>query len=125
MTREQKLILNTGSGFVYQLISIISGFILPRLIIGTFGSDINGLVHSVAQLLGFITLFEMGIYSVISASLYKPLADKDYVQISKIYKSSQKFFNKIGLIFAGYVMLLAVWYPFFAGKEFDFFFIFY
>ncbi len=125
MTREQKLILNTGSGCVYQLISIISGFILPRLIIGTFGSDINGLVHSVAQLLGFITLFEMGIYSVISASLYKPLADKDYVQISKIYKSSQKFFNKIGLIFAGYVMLLAVWYPFFAGKEFDFFFIFF
>lgn len=124
MTREQKLILNAGSGFLYQIISIISGLILPRLIITTFGSDINGLVHSAAQMLGFITLFEMGIYSVISASLYKPLADRDYIQISKIYRSSQNFFNKIGAVFLVYVILLAVWYPFFAGEQFDFFFIF-
>lgn len=40
--REKKLILNTVTSLLLQLITIICDFILPRLILNHFGLDTNG-----------------------------------------------------------------------------------
>lgn len=47
MTRKTKLKLNTIIGFIYQIVAIICGFILPRLILSNYGSETNGLVNSI------------------------------------------------------------------------------
>ena len=39
-----------------------------------YGSDVNGLVSSITQFLGYIALVEGGVGGVIRAALYKPLA---------------------------------------------------
>ena len=76
-SRGKKLFLNTGSSLIFQVTTIICGFILPRLILKAFGSEVNGLVNSITQFLGIISFLELGVGSVIQSSLYKPLADKD------------------------------------------------
>lgn len=111
MSRKQKLILNTSLSICHKIISVICAFILPRLIISTYGSSVNGLTESIANFLGFISMLEMGITSVIDANLYKPLALKDYDKVNDIFVSSKRFFRKIALIFVAYVIILIFIFP--------------
>ena len=50
--QDRTVIKNIVSSIVLQVVNIISGFILPRIILGTFGSEVNGLVSSLNQFLG-------------------------------------------------------------------------
>ena len=59
MTRKTKLIFNTFAAFVKQAITIICGFILPRFILKGYGSEVNGLITSITQFLGFISFLEI------------------------------------------------------------------
>lgn len=106
MNRNKKLILNTSTSLLHQLISVICGFILPRVLLTTYGSTVNGLVSSVSQFLGFISLCEMGVGAVVQSALYKPLAEGDAVGISKIAVSSERFFRKIAYILLVYTLVL-------------------
>ncbi|MBI6018876.1 polysaccharide biosynthesis C-terminal domain-containing protein [Clostridium perfringens] len=108
---KRKLILNTWLGIVGQLVTIMSGFIIPRLILSNYGSEVNGLVSSITQFLSFISLMELGIGAVVQSTLYKPLSTNDNEEISKIVKSSQKFFNKIILVFIVYLFIITIIYP--------------
>ena len=56
--RSKKAIKNIISSLIQQIITIICGLVLPRAIIGTFGSSVNGLVSSITQFLAYITLLE-------------------------------------------------------------------
>ena len=80
--RSKKAVYNIISTLILQIITIIYGFIVPKIIITSFGSNVNGLVSSITQFLAYITLLESGVGPVIKASLYKPLANKDKQEIS-------------------------------------------
>lgn len=121
--RSKKLLYNTVSSFVFQITTIICGFILPRLILSNFGTEINGLVNSITQFLGLISFLELGVGSVVQSSLYKPLAEKDEDSISKIISSADKFFKKLGLILFVYVIILVIFYPMFVNQNFGFLYV--
>lgn len=123
MTRNTKLILNSISSLLYQAITVICGFILPRFFLSVYGSDVNGLVSSITQFLSFISLAECGVGAVIQSSLYKPLADNNMQEVSKIIISADKFFKKISYILLAYSMLLMLFYPLLIQEPFDRFFI--
>lgn len=120
MTRRKKLLLNTGMALAYQLITLVCGFVLPKFIIPYFGSAANGLINSITQFLTIITLCECGVGAVVQSALYKPLADRNDEEISKIVISSNRFFNKIIRILAVYVIALMVFYPIIVRDEFPF-----
>ena len=119
MNRGRQLKLNTLAGLLSQVVSFICGFIVPKLILNYYGSEVNGLVSSIAHFLSFISLAECGMGVVIQSSLYKPLAEHDDKQISRVIVSSERFFRKIGLILSAYVILLFFIYPFLAETSFD------
>lgn len=48
----------------------------------------------------------MGVGAVVQAALYKPLADKDEIAISKIMVSTNLFFRRIALILVVYTLML-------------------
>lgn len=118
--REKRLFYNTISSLVFQVTTIICGFILPRLILNAFGSEVNGLVNSITQFLGVISFLELGVGAVVQSALYKPLAEKNQEDVSKIISSANKFFTRLGQILLIYVIALVIFYPQFAGKNFGF-----
>lgn len=122
MTRKRKLMLNSASSLIYQLITIICGFVLPRFFLSYYGSEVNGLVSSITQFLGFISLAECGVGAVVQSTLYKPLAENDSVSVSKIVLSSERFFKRIAYILLGYTGILMVVYPFITIDSFDYLF---
>lgn len=116
--RKKKLLLNTSTSLIYQIVSVICGLVIPRIFIQYYGSAINGLVSSISQFLSFITLLELGVGAVVQSALYKPLAEKNASEISKIIVSAEKFFKRIALIFAGYIFLLVLFYPIIVNDQF-------
>ena len=118
--RRKKVFLNVISSVILQALAIICGFIIPRLIISNYGSNINGLITSITKFLAFITLLESGFGPVIKACLYKPIANKDMNEIARILKAAEKIFRIISLIFIGYIVLLCVLLPFKLETQFDF-----
>ena len=121
MNRRKKLYLNTITAFFNQIIVLICGFILPRYILDYFGSDVNGLVTSMARFLSVIVFLELGIGPVIQYNLYKPLAENDTEMISKIVVSAERFYRRIAYIFLGYIAVLLVVFPS-INTEYDFWF---
>lgn len=120
--RSKKAMYNIISSLMLQVVVLISGFIVPKLIIGAFGSDVNGLVSSISQFLAYISLLESGIGPVVKASLYKPIAEKDNKTIRNILRASEKFFRVIALIFIVYLVGLSIIYPLIVQKEFGYFY---
>ena len=117
--KDRRLFLNTVTPLLLEVVTIISGFIVPRLILSHFGSNVNGLVQSITQFLAIISFLEMGVGSVIRFNLYKPLANHDNTQTSKVIVAANKFFRTLALILLGYTMVLMVVYPFLGQHEFD------
>lgn len=119
MTRKKKLLLNTGTSLLYQVITLICGFVLPKFIIPHFGSSVNGLIGSITQFLTIITLCECGVGAVVQSALYRPLAEENDEAISKIVISSNRFFNKIVRLLIGYVVVLCIVYPIIVREQFS------
>ena len=105
--RVKKTFNNILWGFAYQLVAILCGFIVPRLVLTSFGSQYNGVTSAVTQFMQVIALFQAGIGGVTMAALYKPLAESDPMKISIIVKSTEEFMRKIVLIFIVFTLLLA------------------
>ncbi len=122
MTRKRKLMLNSASSLIYQAAAIICGFVLPKFFLSCYGSSVNGLISSITQFLGFISLAECGVGAVVQSTLYKPLAENDIVSVSKIVKSSDRFFKRIAYLLLGYTAVLMIVYPFITLDSFDYLF---
>lgn len=118
-TRGKRLRWNTISSLASQITTVICGFILPKLILKSYGSEVNGLVVSITYYLHVITFLELGVGAVVQSSLYKPLAEKDIEETSKIIRSANKFFARIAMALLGYVLVLAIVYPIKFYNEFD------
>ena len=118
--RKSFVIINIISNFFLQFVTILSGFIVPRIILSLFGSEVNGLIGSLTQFLGYINLVEGGVGGVIVASLYRPLVEKDNKKLSAIIVTAQNFYRKLGLILIGYSVILAVLYPLLSNSSFSF-----
>lgn len=106
-TREKKAKLNIVVSLGCQILTIVCGLIVPRMMIGGFGSEAYGATTSITQFLAYITLLEGGIGGVARAALYKPLAENRIDIISEIINEIKRFFRVISYIFIGYVFVLA------------------
>ena len=120
--KKNKLVFNTSSSLLLQITTVLCGFILPKLLLSYFGSEINGLVTSVTQFLQMIALLELGVGSVVQSELYKPLAEKNDTKTSEIVSSANKFFKTLAYILIVYVIVLIIIYPIVVNSSFDFIF---
>jgi len=119
LVQKKRLMINTVSSMILQITTIICGLIIPRLILRAFGSEINGLVNSITQFLGLISFMELGVGAVVETSLYKPLAEHDMEELSKVMTSARRFFRTIARILFVYVSILFFLYPVIVKNNFN------
>ena len=109
-TRLGRAKTNIYASFGSQIIIIICGLIVPRMMIGAFGSEAYGAVTSISQFLAYITLLEGGIGGVARAALYKPLAEANGQAVSSIFVEIRHFFRIVAFVFLAYILILAVFF---------------
>lgn len=114
--RAQKL--NAITSIISEIVVFVFGLILPRMILSRYGSSCNGLVSSISQFLSFSVVLRSGIGAVTRASLFKPLANNDIEQISKIMKATRLYLRKVALIIGFGIIIFSVIYPFIVINEY-------
>lgn len=124
MNRINQTKLNIVISVLLQVVSGVCGLILPRFILQKFGSEANGLVASISQLLGYTILLEGGIGGVMKAALYKPLANGDDAGISGIFYQIRRTFRKISTVFIGFALLVAICMKFLVDTQYDWLYVF-
>lgn len=116
--KKNVVYLNMLTGIVLQAVNIISAFVIPKIILTYFGSEVNGLVGSLNQFLGYASLLEGGVTGVLIASLYKPLSRNDEGQVSSIVNTARKFYRKISLMILVYSVFISFVYPYLFNTSF-------
>ena len=116
--------MNMLATIASELVTLVIGLVLPRMMIMYYGSACNGLVCSIAQFLGFSALFRAGIGGAVRASLYKPIAEKNYDSINEVLSATSSYMHKIGGCVGVYVIIFSLVYPFLVMDEYDWFFSF-
>lgn len=101
------VIKNVIWGFGGQLLVIILGIIVPRIMIANYGSDINGLLGTISQIFTYLALLEAGIGQAAQNALYKPLSEKNNEVFSNIASSAQKYYRNITKYYALGVVALS------------------
>lgn len=114
-----KLVRNIVTGFVGQFIIIILGLIIPRLFIDSYGSDVNGLISTIAQIFTYMALLEAGIGAASQNALYKPLREDNKTEISEIISVTKEYFKKFTFLYGFGVILLALGLPFLLKTNVD------
>ena len=117
--RARALKLNTLTTLISELVALICGLVLPRIILVNYGSALNGLVSSITQFLSFSVVLRAGVGGVTRAALFKPLADNDTDKINAIMAATGAYMRKVGLIIAGSVLAFSVIYPFMVADEYE------
>lgn len=117
--RKKKLYLNTFSSLLNQIIALLCGFILPRCILSAYGSEVNGVVSSITQFLGFVSLLDLGVGAVVQSAYYKPLAENDDRLISLLFNSSKNFFKIVAGILIAYICVLCIVFPHFVHTNYS------
>lgn len=110
MKKIAKTKLNVLTTLMKQVIATLCGIVLPRVLIGAFGSVVYGATTSIAQFLSYISLMEGGIGRVARGALYDPLAKGDTEQISRIHRAIRNFFLKLAGVFLIYTLIIALFY---------------
>ncbi|QSF45360.1 lipopolysaccharide biosynthesis protein [Paenibacillus tianjinensis] len=109
--KAKRSMLNLGFGLASQVITIVLGFFIPRLIMVNYGSEANGLIASIVQIISYFALLEAGIGAASLQALYKPIAAGDRGHINSILAASSSYYKKTGIYYFISVVLLAVIYP--------------
>ena len=110
-SRTQKAALNTATAALSEVVLLICGLILPRLILANFGSAYNGITSSAKQFLSAISILNVGVTGSTRVALYKTLAEDNIEESSAIVRATEIYMRKVGMILAAYIIVLAVVYP--------------
>lgn len=111
MNRTRNFLYNSLTAALLQIVTVAAGFIIPRIILVHYGSDINGLVTSITQFIAYFNLVEAGLAGAAVYALYKPLADNDYKSINAVLSATRRFYILSGYIFVALTLGLALIYP--------------
>ncbi len=111
-TKDNRIKYNLMSGILYQVVLIAISFLLPRLYLENFGSEVNGVLSTIKQIFAYMVLLESGIGLATTQSLYKPVAEKNHNKISSIISATHSYYVKVGIIYAIIVLLIAFAYEY-------------
>lgn len=115
--RKKEVFLTVVSNLSLQVVTALCGFVLPPLVIETFGSSVNGMVSSIAQFIAYLNIVEAGVGGASVAALYKPLALGDKTERNSILSATAKFYNRSGVLFTVLIFALAFVYPLIIGTQ--------
>lgn len=111
MQNGKKIKYNLIVGFASQFITIALGIVLPRLVLTSYGSEVNGLINSVTQIYSYVGLLEAGIGTATIQALYKTIGNQDRDKTNAILAATNRYYKKTGCLYALAVVIFSAVYP--------------
>lgn len=115
--RKQASIYNMISMGAYQLTTALFGFILPNLILRTYGANLHGYTSTVTNIMAYIALVNAGLAPAAVQALYAPLVRKDEKRICEILQAIDRFYIISGCLYTVAVVGTAYIMPLVIGEQ--------
>ena len=108
MNQKYKHILyNLITGLGTQVVSVLLAFLIPRLFLVNFGSEIKGLLSTVTQIFAYLSLLEAGVGLATVQALYGPISRDDRNTINAVMAATRYYYRRTGIIYLVVVLLFA------------------
>ncbi len=117
--KDSRIKHNVISSLVYQVVLISLSFVLPRLYIENFGSEVNGVLATIKQIFTYMCLLEAGVGLATTQALYKRIGEKDYKSASSVLSATNSYYIKTGIIYLVVVLIIALVYAYAVPTSID------
>ena len=118
-SKDSRIRNNLISSLIYQIVLISLSFLLPRLYLENFGSEVNGVLSTIKQIFTYMCLLEAGVGLATTQALYKRIGEKDFDGASSVLSATHSYYIKTGFVYSAIVLLIAVVYSFFIPTSID------
>ena len=92
--RKKQSIINIVLSLLSQIVTVMVGMLLPRALMVNYGSETNGLITSMQQVINYLTLIEGGLLSTVAVALYKPIANEDISSVNQVLAAAKYYYRK-------------------------------
>lgn len=99
--RTKKSLKNILSIVIFNLVIGVLGFLKVHFFVKELSNDIYSLNQLFYQVFSYIVITDIGFGLLINKAFYNAFAQEDYAEVNKIYSTSKKFYNIIGVIMLG------------------------
>ena len=108
----KKTIYNLFFGIGTQLVTLALGLVIPRLVLQSYGSEVNGLFNTLNNIYTYLSLVEAGIATSALQALYGPVEREDRQSINEILTATKRYFHRCAALYAIGVVVLTGSLPF-------------
>jgi O-antigen/teichoic acid export membrane protein len=105
---KRNIIFSFGS----SMLILVLGLIVPRIVVISYGSEVNGLLSSTTQLLHYLAIFEAGLASVMRNSLYGEIAADNRKNVSGIFSAGTKYYRRVSAYYFSCLIIASVIFAF-------------
>lgn len=102
---------NMLTGLFCQFVTILLGFLMPRLYLTYYGSGVNGELNTIKQLFAYLYLLEAGVGLATTQALYRPVAMEEHQTVSEILAATDHYYRRTGTLYALIVVAIGIVYP--------------
>ena len=108
--RSRNSLFNAISAVGLTLVNGLLGIVVTRFIIGSFGSDFNGLNSTANQIVNMLLILEGGFTLASNVALFDPLGRGDHDAVNGLLAATRRKFRSIGGLFLLVGLVVAVLY---------------
>ena len=118
-TKDTRIKNNLISSLVYQIVLISLSFLLPRLYLENFGSEVNGVLSTIKQIFVYMFLLEAGVGLATKQALYSRMGENKYQSVSEVLSATNVYYRRTGIIYLAIVLIIAIVYAYVVPTSID------
>lgn len=112
MNTKKRILLTGLTAFLSQLSSILIALFLPKLIIISYGSDLNGVISAARQYSTYLMMIDSGIAAATCYQFIKAFKDNDVEKIKNLFSTVGKFFRNVAYVVIVITLIFSMCYAF-------------
>ncbi|MBG9985132.1 hypothetical protein HYO62_09610 [Aerococcaceae bacterium DSM 111022] len=109
--RRKSTSVNIFVTFLYQLITILIGFIIPQLFLNTYGPRIHGLTSSISNVMSYVLLLNAGLNTASVEALYEPIAKYKTYDLNAKLNAIKRQYILTGFLYIIAILIIALTLP--------------
>ena len=117
--KDKRIKNNLISSLIYQIVLISLSFLLPRLYLENFGSEVNGVLSTIKQIFVYLFLLEAGVGLATTQALYKRIGENDHKSVSEVLSATNIYYKRTGIIYLAIVLIIAIVYAYVIPTSID------
>ncbi len=111
-SRTKKAFKNVIYSTIIKIVTFAIGLVIPRFVIGGYGSEINGMLQTVSNIYSYLALIIAGVGTASIQGLYKPVSQNDKDAISSVMVATRNYYRKLLVWYGIAVAAFSAIYPF-------------